>query len=183
MVARFSLMSLPKTSGRVSGKSFSLGPDGTFAIHGLMPGVLNFGLNAATVGESPSLRIVRTELNGSNEPVEIKAGDNITGLNVVLVEATGSLRGTAKFVNGNPPANIRGTAGVDSGQIPVGWAAVDGRGYFLIDDLPAGTYRLIVTLEVPGARPASTRSEQTIDISEHQVSEVVVWLDPQPHLP
>jgi hypothetical protein len=165
---RFNVTSMPKTPGRVSAKSFSVGPEGTFTVNGLMPGVVNFNVNTSTSTEMQPFRILRVEFNNNDQPVEIKAGENITGLKVVLAYATASLRGTISFANGNTPAKIRGTAGLYKGQIVVGWSAIDERGTFVMESIPAGNYRLIVMVGVPGPKPQTARSEQMIDVNEHQ---------------
>src|SRR5258705_2869605 len=175
---RFHVTSIPKIQGRmVSSKRFSLWSDETFNVSGLMPGVLNFGLTTTTPNELSPFRILRVELNGNDQPVEINAGANLTGVRLVLVLATASLRGTTKFLNGDKPGTIRGTAGLYDGQTLVGAAVIDHRGRFLLESIPAGSYRLIVSVAISGPKHETSRSEQTIDVSEHQALEIVVWLD------
>jgi hypothetical protein len=180
---RFALYSIPKSTGRVSGKTFPIGPDGSFSVDGLMPGILRMTFGGSDSTQSLPFGTAILELNGSDEPIEIKAGDNIVGLKARVVYATGGIRGLVKFASGTPPASIRGTASLYLDKTIVGYSLIDARGSFLLESIPAGNYRLIVTVNVAGAQPMSTRSEQIIDVNDQNLSDVTIWFDPKPASP
>jgi hypothetical protein len=180
---RFILYCTPKSAGMVSVKTFTIGPDRSFAVDGLTPGLLRLSFGGSDPGESLPFGTAVLELNGSSEPIEIKAGDTIVGLKVRVVYATGGIRGVVKFVSGTAPANIRGTASLYNDKTMVGYSLIDERGNFLLESIPAGNYRLVVAVNIPGTQPNSGRSEQMIEVSEQKLSDVVIWLDPKPASP
>src|ERR1041385_4957063 len=177
--ARFFVMSIPKTPARSSTKMIQLGPDGSFLVTGLTPGTLNFQFALSSGQAEPPFRIVRAELQGRS-PIEIAPGENLTGLKLVLAEAISSLRGRIQFVGGLTYAQLSGSAALYFDKKVVAWGNVDPSGNFLIEHVAAGLYRLVVNVSVPGTTPQSTHTEQTVAINLRSVSEVTVWLDPQP---
>jgi len=157
---------------------FTVSPDGTFAINGLFPGKLRLNVQG-----SANVKVLRVEHNDSFEPVELKSGDHLDGLKVVLVEASAIVKGALKLANGSPPDHLKGTAGLYGENGPVAFVVIDEHGRFVIENVPAGSYRLIVNAEIPGMAPASTHNEQAITVVNGQVSEVVVTLDSKPSTP
>ncbi len=177
----FTVVSSPFQPGPISAKSFTVGPDSTFFVEGLRPGKLSIGPNATGGVESNPFRMIRTELLGvpQKEPVELKAGAQITDLKLVLVYAPGGLRGAVKLLSGPLPANLRGTVMLYRDKESVAWSIVDGQGNFLLQNLPAGVYRMVTNVQLPGPPPATAHSEQTIEIND-QMADAVVVLDPKP---
>ena len=84
-----------------------------------------------------------------------------------------------KLVDGSTPTNFGGSVGVYLDQLTIGWTQLDPRGNFLLDNLPAGSFRLVVTTVIPGTQPV--RSEQNVVLSNGQMSEVNVLVDPKPN--
>ena len=81
-------------------------PDGSFVFTGLRPGKLRLSFSPPPVGGPLPLRLVRTERDGvrlDSDP-EIEAGDQITGLRVVLGYANSSIHGVVKLDNGPWPS-------------------------------------------------------------------------------
>jgi hypothetical protein len=83
-------------------------------------------------------------------------------------------------VGGLTYAQLSGSAALYFDKKVVAWGNVDPSGNFLIEHVAAGLYRLVVNVSVPGTTPQSTHTEQTVAINPRSVSEVTVWLDPQP---
>jgi hypothetical protein len=110
----------------------------------------------------------------------VASSENLTGLKLVLAEAMSSLRGRIQFVGGSTYAQLSGSAALYSDKKVVAWGNVDPTGNFLFEHVPAGQYRLVVNLSVPGNTRESTHTEQTVDLNPRSVSELTVWLDPQP---
>ena len=177
---RFFVSSIPKTPAKSSTKLFQLGPDGSFFVTGLTPGTLNFQFALSSGQAEPPFRIVRAELEGRPYPIEIASGENLTGLKLVLAEAMSSLRGRIQFVGGTTYAQLSGSAALYSDKKVVAWGNVDPSGNFLFEHVPAGQYRLVINVSVPGTTRESTHTEQAVDLNPRSVSEVTVWLDPQP---
>jgi hypothetical protein len=154
-----------------------------FFVEGLRPGKLSIYPNSPGTGESNFFKMIRTDLQGvpQKEPIELKAGAQITDLKLVLVYAPGGLRGSVKSASGPLAGNLRGTVMLYRDKEQVAWSLVDGSGNFLLDNVPAGVYRMVVNVQLPGPTPASAHSEQTVKVND-KISDVVVLLDPKPDL-
>ncbi|HMV49246.1 MAG TPA: carboxypeptidase regulatory-like domain-containing protein, partial [Blastocatellia bacterium] len=130
----------------MSGMSMAkLNADGSFRITGLSPGkalLRPFGIGGAT----PVVK--RMERNGveMREGIEIKAGEAVTGVKIVLAYANGAIRGQVNITGGQLPAGMRilatamnaNAAPTEQGES----AEVDGKGRFLIEGLLDGDYEV-----------------------------------------
>jgi hypothetical protein len=96
--------------------------------------------------QSKGFAITRIERDGVavDRTFEIKDGDQLTGIRVVLVYGNGKLRGVMNLDNGVLPNGARFFVRIlKSGQpLPMRPPDVDARGHFLIEDLPAGVYEI-----------------------------------------
>lgn len=177
---RFIAMTVPTGEvGRGSSQPFSVKADGTFEVGGLLPGKLSVTFAMRSDESYPALRVLRVEREGRRDPIELNSGDRLNDLKIVIVDATSGLRGRVKLVDGSTPTNFGGSAGLYLDQLTIGWTQLDPRGNFLLDNLPAGSFRLVVTTMIPGTQPV--RSEQNVVLSNGQVSDVNVLVDPKPN--
>jgi hypothetical protein len=170
------------------GRDTSLNADGSFRIGGLSPGTANFYLSTPGRGEPAMFNILRTEKDGIAQPrgVDVKPGENITGIRVILSYGTGSVHGEVKFENGPLPQGGRVLVWIKKlgdTDYKVSPNSLDARGHFLIQSVPAGSYELTVNANIPGRRePVSVK--QPISVSEGTATDVEVTLDlkanPQP---
>jgi hypothetical protein len=123
------------------------------------------------------LRLVRTERDGvrlDNDP-EINAGDQISGLRVVLGYANSGIHGVVKLDNAPLPPGIVASAAVFQYGKVVDRGPVDAHGNFLLQHLAAGEYTLAVTAR--GADNRYWRVEKQITISDDRVSELTMELN------
>ena len=161
-------------------KGFSLKDDGSFFIEGLPPGKLNI---AITLIEGITLKfaLARVELQGVEQkaPITVGPGEQIKNLRLVYVQATGSIRGTVKLTNGALPQNLKGTAFLYRDETGVNWGIVDSRGQFLIEAVPAGVYKLVVTFGNDGSQKIGGRSEQTVEVIDDSATDVIVLIEPK----
>jgi hypothetical protein len=178
----FFVSSIPRAGGGSATKIFQPRPDGTFLVRGLTDGTLNFQFVRNPNESEPQLIILRAEHEGKN-PIEIKSGDNLTGIKLVLVEAKSSLRGRIQFADGLSYSEVSGSAALYLDKRVIGWGSLDRSGNFLIENVPAGSYRLVVNVGISGSTPQSTHNEQPVELTPNQVSQVTVWLSPQPLKP
>jgi hypothetical protein len=161
----------------------ALAGDGSFRVGGLKPGNLNLFLTGPDRRPSVNLAILRIERDGMIQPrgIEIKAGDQISGIKVVLSYGTGSIRGQIKYENDLLPPGARvgvwlkkpGETGPNRGN------AVDVRGHFLIEGIPAGTYELNVTVNMNNGRSLAP-FKQMVNVADGAVTDVEVTIDLQP---
>jgi hypothetical protein len=180
-----------KIGSPVSFQSSIIDSDRTFVVSGLSPGELSFSV--FSVGPSAiglmAFQIKRIERDGVEQTrnIELKAGEHLAGIRLVLAYGTGTIRGLVKFENGNPPRNARVIARLwpqirTQSRDPVAGAFVDSRGSFLIQHVPAGNYTLIVSSEsVVGAGVPTAR--QDIVVIEGGSSDVTLTLDFTPDPP
>jgi len=134
--------------------------DGTFTVKGLQTGRVTFRLRSL----SGVLPIKRIERNGIEikDAIEVRPGEKITGIRIVIYQAQGRIRGQIQITGGSTPdwrrlvARAERPATADesnpSDRIPVaigrmgGSALIDEKGRFVIEGLPAGGYDLYINL-------------------------------------
>ena len=159
-----------------------IGPDGSFRLPGLPPGQLNLWLTANMGLNRPKgFTIIRTEHNGVVMPrtIEIKEGDQLTGVRVIVTYGSSSVRGTVKIENGTLPEDARMMARLYKPGTPptnIGTAQVDARGQFLIDGIPAGVYEVQVVAFGQTLRTQPSVKREVI-VQDGVVNEVTVTLD------
>jgi carboxypeptidase family protein len=156
----------------------SIKPDGSFRMNGLRAGTLKLTVLPPAVGKPLPLRFVRTERDGVKleRDVELQAGEEITGLRLVMAYATGRIHGIVKFDDGSAAVGLNGEASIlENGKIIDGGARLDSRGEFILQNLSAGEYTLAVS-----ARDASNRYwrvEQPIRIYDDKTAEATMVLN------
>jgi len=158
-----------------------IAPDGSFLVQGLPGGMLNFNVGGLSIPYSTrGFSIARIERDGvrMERGIEIKDGEQLTGIHVVLAYGTGKVRGVVNLENGPAPNGARFFVRIfKSGQLLSNFRPpeVDARGHFLIEDLPAGVYEIqagvtglpqIVKREVSVQDGATTDLTITIEQSQ-----------------
>jgi protocatechuate 3,4-dioxygenase beta subunit len=177
---------VPAATGSYSqSASSTISPDGSFRLAGLHHGTANFSLSTATGPAAPKgFAISRIERDGIVQPrgVEIKEGEQVTGLRVVVSYGTATIRGVIIAENGSLPE--RSPMFVRLGRSgnplpPLSSVPVDARGHFLMEGLPAGVYELAVSVPgAPGRQPRIVKQE--VNVQDGAVSEVSVTIDMAP---
>lgn len=162
-----------------------IGADGSFRLGGLPPGTVNIFLNAA-MGNPMSTKgfmIARIERDGMamSQRVEVKEGEQVSGLRLVIAYGNATLRGVVKLENGTLPPEGRIFArllrpGENPGMSMTQPPQVDARGHFILEGLPPGTYELHVS--VTTGRPGPPRTvKQNITLQDGIINDVVVTID------
>jgi len=156
-----------------------LAADGSFRVGGLSGGTANFNINQQDRRPS-GFNIVRIERDGVAQPggLEVKTGENITGVRVVLSYGSGSIRGEVKVENGSmPPASslFISLRKADDAQGRGRSYGVDARGHFLIEGVTAGTYELSVSSNRMARR--SSEPKQVVTVTDGAVTDVQLVLD------
>jgi protocatechuate 3,4-dioxygenase beta subunit len=163
-----------------------IAPDGTFQLKGLSPGNVSLWLTGPNAAAPPKgFTIVRTEQNGVPllHGIELKEGDQITGVRIVVSYGTASVRGTVNIVNGTLPPGTRMFARLTKPTTTppqqIATAMVDARGQFLLEGVPAGVYEVSVSTFTPNSKtPVSAKRE--VNVMNGIVNEVSVTLDLTP---
>jgi carboxypeptidase family protein len=148
----------PMLMGR---RAFKVGPDGGFHIEGLQAGKAMI-----IVAPPPDLRgltLGRMERNGAPAPegIDLDQGEQVTGVRLVLVYGSLTLRGEVKIIGGAFPTSARFVAvarSVDQAMQNSRSGEVDARGHFAIENLSPGEYEVMVR-PFPGLDPQQLSQE------------------------
>jgi protocatechuate 3,4-dioxygenase beta subunit len=174
----------PDNSQNRTTSSATLAGDGSFQLRGVRPGKVTLSVAAFM---NPSFRGVTTRIErGSVEVTQnLEVNESLSDLRVVATLGSGTIRGTVRFVGGEPPSNVRiNLFARRDGAISGGGAMADSRGRFVISNLVAGTYDVMLTVayaSAPGTRPLRPQKQTLIvnDDGETQVDFLVDLNAPQ----
>jgi len=154
---------------------------GTFHLTGLRPGKLRLGADLNTGG----LGLSRVEVNGADvgrNAIQIAEGAQLSGVRLVLIHATGVLRGQVALEGDALPPETRVfvmARRVGSESPFERQAQADTRGRFQIEGLPAGTYE--VSARAVGFGPGGRRFEgrrQQVFVGDGAEQQVTLTLEP-----
>jgi len=170
---------------RSYGKSVRIKPDLSFQIGGLQEGLVNFSVYSLD-GSLRGVAISRIERDGlvQSSGVEVKDGEQVTGLKILLNVNTGTIRGVVKTEHGELPPTARisiwlTSSGVEGGRMQpqsMPQPTVDSRGHFVVEGVAAGTYEVNANVFIPDAR-RSFSAKQQVNVSDGVVSEVTLSID------
>jgi len=172
------------------GKSVRIKPDLSFQIGGLQEGLVNFSVYSLD-GSLRGVAISRIERDGlvQSNGVEVKDGEQVTGLKILLNVNSGTIRGVLKTEHGELPPTARisvwlSNSGAEAGRMQpqqMQPATVDSRGHFIVEGVAAGTYEVNANVFLPDAR-RSFSAKQQVNVSDGVVTEVTLNIDlsPQP---
>ncbi len=177
MIYAFTMRMNREDIGSSEPRNGVVGADGSFRVGGLRPGTVSFSVWNPTGGSNAAFEVARVERDGVVQPnLEIKASEQINGLRLTVRLRSGQIRGVLKFENGQlPTSRIRLSArklNDENYETPL---AVDERGRFQSEPLPAGVYELRLIAYVGRARPV--QMQQQVVVVDNQVSEVTLTLD------
>ncbi len=166
----------------------TINSDGSFRFSGLQGGLANFSLTGANRRQITGLTLMRVERDGVDQlhGIEIKDGEQVKGVRIVVSYGNGSIRGVVRIENGELPPNARFFVGVSTPGDPrmqrtiAHSSEVDSRGHFLIEGLPAGTYEVRATLYIPNSRTRRPSVTQQVSVTDGTVTEVSLSLNQSP---
>ena len=161
-----------------------IGPDGSFRVGGLSNGTANLFLSSSMgARETRGFVISRVERDGVVQPprgIEMKEGEHIAGLRVVVSYGSAKIRGVVKIENGSlpPEAHISVNLvkpGENFSNIPS--PQVDARGHFMIEALPPGVYQIHVSVVRMGPTMPGRLVTQDVSVQDGVVTDVVIRVD------
>lgn len=175
------------TVGMQSTSTSPVAPDGTFKFSGLPRGTLNFNLNVLNSPYPPKgLSIARVERDGVLMPrnvVEIKEGEQVSGVRVILTYGSANLKGVVKLENGVLPEGTRiflRLSKLGDNLTPFRPPQPDARGYFLIEGLPAGNYEIvasIVSVTATSVSPPRRVIKKEVAVQDGGTIEITLTID------
>ncbi|HEX6043130.1 MAG TPA: carboxypeptidase regulatory-like domain-containing protein [Pyrinomonadaceae bacterium] len=167
-----------------------IGADGSFRLTGLPPGTVNLNLNDGTgFGESKGFMVSRVENNSVPllRGIEVKDGDQLTGIRIYVTYGTAVVRGTVNLDRSQAPEGSRmfaRLAKVGPPMSAIASAMVDARGHFVFEGIPAGVYEVAVTLMAPGQRMRPQAAKQQITVQDGAAIDVSLTIEfPAPPKP
>src|SRR5262249_5288233 len=186
--------------GNLPGSSSKISADGAFRFNGVPPGKLMFlylGPGNGGLGRIP-FTFNRIERDGAqiNHVIEIRRGEHVENLRIIVDYASGSIRGQVKIVGGNLPQGWRlkvyasrigateKSGGFSLFQSGGGFVQVDESGRFLIEGAPPGEVEIEVTAVVPnnadgGEQPSGAEAvRQRVTVNNDVVTPVTINFDP-----
>lgn len=164
-----------------------IGADGSFRLAPFAGGRLNL-IFASPPNPFPpkGFNIERIERDGVVVPrgMEIKEGEQVTGVRVIVSYGTATIRGVVKLENGSAPEGarifVRLTRAGEPASSTFRPSTVDERGHFLIEGVPAGSYDIIAF--ITGAFAPGRQTKQSITVTDGATMDLVMTIDLQaPH--
>jgi hypothetical protein len=166
-----------KIGSSPSTQVFRVAPTGGFSVSGLRPGALYW------VVTEPFLvkRIERSNVV-QDQNIELKASESLTDVRIILGYATASVSGNVKFVNGSPLPNTRVVIRLwptipTQSRMPVAATLVDPAGHFLMQNVPAGAYRVVVSAESDKVQGKTPMSQGNVVVPSSGVTQLSLTLD------
>lgn len=178
----FAWVENPDNQGNHTASSASIQPDWSFRIGGLRNGIAHISLGSTNRRGDSDYGIVRLERDGvvQSGGINIKEGEDIGGLRLVLRHLNGAIRGQVKIEDGPLPSSARMMLSVvflDDPSTPrraYRSEEVDPRGRFHIEALAPGRYEVKVGVFLVGAHHRFIEAKQEVTVSENAASEVVL---------
>jgi hypothetical protein len=146
--------------------------DGSFRLSGLQSG--KFAISMIGSPDTRGLAITRIERNGApaSDGIELDAGEQVTGVRIVLVYGTLAIRGEFRVIGGTLPAGYKFFAEarrVDQSAQNQSGAEIDARGQFVIENLPPGEYEIRVVPLSLSDQPMSPEIRRLISSVKERV--------------
>jgi hypothetical protein len=167
-----------------------IGGDGGFHLTGATPGMARFSIYGP---EDGSFSIKRIERDGAeiSQGFEIRPGERISGVRIIVAHASGTIRGQVEIAGGKAPEGLEFHiwARPGTGDEPQrafdssgGSAMADGKGRFVIERLAPGEYELTLSTRVrvkqnEWSSAAGSEIKQRVTVSNGAETTVKFTLD------
>jgi hypothetical protein len=168
--------------GMGSSATSPIAADGSFHLTGLPGGTANISLGSMSGPFPPKgFNIARIEREGlvPQRGIELKDGEQLTGVRVVLGYGSATLRGVVKLENGTLPEGaqifVRLTKPGERLN-PMRPPQVDARGHFLLEGLPPGPYEVHASVGGPGLTPPRP-VKRDINVQDGIITDVTLTID------
>jgi len=161
--------------------SSPIAPDGSFHLGGLPGGVAQMIMSSTIGADQMGFSIVRIERDGTVMPrgLEVRDGEQMTGLRVFIAHGSATLRGVIKVENGVLPEGAQFFVRLNrpgENNTAMRPPQVDARGHFVIDGLAPGVYELTASV-VGGGITFPRHAKREISVENGVVTEVTVTID------
>ena len=169
-------------------RAVNIGADGSFKLIGLSSGSAHLDFTYSNEANGRQFEILQIEQNGMAQPaISIREGEQVAGVRMVIrqLKLTGAIRGQVK-IDGELPPNARIVVWLnfaDEARAPrASFHApeVDSRGRFVVERLPAASYKLRAAVFVANKRFSRDDPEQVITVSDNSVTDVTLTIKLKP---
>jgi protocatechuate 3,4-dioxygenase beta subunit len=174
----------PSQDAAPRGNQVRIAPDGSFRIIGLPRGVARFSLSYPA---AKGLSIARIERDGvlQSDGIQINAGEEVSGVNIVLSYGTGTIRGQVEVEGAEiTPTTVMflGLRQTES-KLPlnIGNQSPDLRGRFVIEGLSSGEYeiQLMVNQKPENGKPGFHKTIiQKVSVTNDAETRVILRVNP-----
>jgi hypothetical protein len=158
--------------------------DGSFSMYGVAAGPATFQFV-----NSSHFRLIRVERNGVGDgrSVDVKEGEDLSGIRIFVAYGNASLRGSIELTGGTLPPGGRFSVMVrtisDDPMIASAGNSsvdVDARGQFVIDGMFPGTYEISAGVWSPDGRVIFSEKKQQIAVTAGSVNNVTLSMELNP---
>jgi len=156
----------------------NINPDGSFQIGPLQAGTASIRLSSGSRDSPAEFATLSVDINGADKSsgIKITAGENISGVRLVVGYGTGTIRGSVRTEGGSLPPDtyLRVAISRPGNPFAIRYAQVDARGRFVFEKLPAGNYEVAVTAYLDNKQ---VTARQPIVASDGTITEVTLTLN------
>lgn len=153
-------------------------PDGTFQIGPLQAGTARIRVSSPDRNMPAEFALLSIDVNGVDKSrgIEITAGENISGVRLVVGYGTGTIRGSIRVEGGVLPTGTYVYVGLvrQGGGLTITDTRTDARGHFVFDRVPPGNYEIVVTAYLDKLR---VTARQPVFVGEGSISESAITLN------
>jgi hypothetical protein len=162
--------------------------DGSFRIPGLPPDKFRFNLSSIT--QRQRFWLMGAERDGVRLPgwIEVAAGEQVTGLRLIVAYGAGVVNGQVQVVGGTLPQGARLSVSARRADLPgrpssAPVVSVDARGRFFLEGLATGVHEISLMVFVPSPTggtllsPLRAPVRQTVSVTSGAESQVTLVLD------
>jgi len=156
----------------------NINPDGSFQIGPLQAGTASIRLSSGSRDSPAEFATLSVDINGADKSsgIKITAGENISGVRLVVGYGTGTIRGSVRTEGWSLPPDtyLRVAISRPGNPFAIRYAQVDARGRFVFEKLPAGNYEVAVTAYLDNKQ---VTARQPIVASDGTITEVTLTLN------
>ena len=151
--------------------------DGSFQLGPVRPGRVTIALASADRNITPEFALLAIDHNGvdKSQGIQVKEGENISGVRLIAGYGTGIIRGTVRIEGTLPAGTYMDAAFVRPGSsLTIAHTRMDARGQFVFERVPPGNYVVSVNAYLRNG-PVSAR--QPVVTSNGVTTEVTITLN------
>ena len=163
------------------GTSSSIAADGSFRLSGLTNGTVNLSISGNVTPYPPKgFSVSRIERDGILATrIDVKDGEQVSGVKIFISYGTAVLRGVVKFENGSLPPGAGVFLRLSKPGESVSYIRplqVDQRGNFLMEGIAPGQYELTAQIVGPNVRALKPVKREVI-LTDGAVTETTITIE------